>query len=421
MLSANPLQPRDLAALAATELFRDAPAETLALVLEHASVRDLAAGEILLSPALPNQHIYLLLAGALALRFDSPQAPEVRELLPGVSVGEMSIIDDAPPSAYVIAKVASRVFPIHRDLLQRLIAGSNPVARNLLRLMSQWLKANTRHIAADQNQIRRLTATIREVSAQGLDQRIPTTGEERDFAELIGVFNEMLERLERSFKQAARFSGDAAHELRTPLTILQGRLEQALHAVPSGSAMQVQLAGILDEVRRLSSISQKLLLLAQADGGRLSLRRERCDLSAALRDLAEDARMLAPELRVDTAIAPGLAVAADGGLLRQALHNLIGNAIKYNLADGWLRIDAAATDAGIKVRVANASLGIAAADRALIFERFHRTETARSRGIAGSGLGLGLAREIARAHGGELTLDDSAAGETVFSLTLPSP
>ncbi|MBI4984722.1 MAG: cyclic nucleotide-binding domain-containing protein [Rhodocyclales bacterium] len=421
MPPASPFQPRDLAALAATELFRDASAETLALVREHASVRDLAAGEILLSPALPNQHIYLLLAGALALRFDSPQAPEVRELLPGVSVGEMSIIDDAPPSAYVIAKVASRVFPIHRDLLQRLIAGSNPVARNLLRLMSQWLKANTRHIAADQNQIRRLTATIREVSAQGLDQRIPTTGEERDFAELIGVFNEMLERLERSFKQAARFSGDAAHELRTPLTILQGRLEQALHAVPSGSAMQVQLAGILDEVRRLSSISQKLLLLAQADGGRLSLRRERCDLTAALRDLAEDARMLAPALRVDTAIAPGLAVAADGGLLRQALHNLIGNAIKYNLADGWLRIDAAATDAGIKVRVANASLGIAAADRALIFERFHRTEAARSRGIAGSGLGLGLAREIARAHGGELTLDDSAGGETVFSLTLPSP
>lgn len=421
MPPASPFQPRDLAALAATELFRDASAETLALVREHASVRDLAAGEILLSPTLPNQHIYLLLAGALALRFDSPQAPEVRELLPGVSVGEMSIIDDAPPSAYVIAKVASRVFPIHRDLLQRLIAGSNPVARNLLRLMSQWLKANTRHIAADQNQIRRLTATIREVSAQGLDQRIPTTGEERDFAELIGVFNEMLERLERSFKQAARFSGDAAHELRTPLTILQGRLEQALHAVPSGSAMQVQLAGILDEVRRLSSISQKLLLLAQADGGRLSLRRERCDLTAALRDLAEDARMLAPALRVDTAIAPGLAVAADGGLLRQALHNLIGNAIKYNLADGWLRIDAAATDAGIKVRVANASLGIAAADRALIFERFHRTEAARSRGIAGSGLGLGLAREIARAHGGELTLDDSAGGETVFSLTLPSP
>ncbi|GEM_PF-6350888 len=409
-----------VAALAASELFRDAPAEVFAQVLRHAEPRELAPGEILLSPDRSNQHVYLLLSGALALRFDSPQAPEVRELLPGVSVGEMSIIDASPPSAYVTAKVASRVFPIHRDLLLQLIAGSNPVARNLLRLMSQWLKANTRHIADDQSQIQRLTATIRRVTAQGLDQRIPATGEERDFAELIGVFNDMLERLERSFRQASRFSGDAAHELRTPLTILQGRIEQAMHQVEAGSAMQVTLSGVLDEVRRLSSISQKLLLLAQADAGRLSLHRVRCDLSAALADLAEDARMLAPTLQVDEAIASGIMVAADADLLRQALHNLVGNAIKYNLPDGWIRIDASVSARRVTVSVANASHDIAAADRSLIFERFHRADPARSRGIEGFGLGLGLAREIVRAHGGDLTLDDSPAGETRFSLTLPA-
>lgn len=405
--------------LAATELFRDAPAGVLERILAHAAPLELAPGDILLSPRRANQHVYVLLAGALALRFDAPDAPEVRELAPGVSVGEMSIIDDAPPSAYVTAKVASRVFPIHRDLIQELIGGANPVARNLLRLMSQWINANTRHIAADQSQIRRLTGTILHVTAAGLDQRIPATGEERDFAELIGVFNNMLERLERSFRQASRFSGDAAHELRTPLTILQGRVEQAMQLAGDGSAMQATLAGILDEVRRLSAISSKLLLLSQADAGRLSLHRERVDLSAALRDLAEDARMLAPQLAVDEDIAPGIVVAADAGLLRQALHNLISNAVKYNQPGGWIRIAAIASAPCATVEVANASCGIPEADRALIFERFHRADPARGRGIEGFGLGLSLAREIARAHGGDLALADGVAQEARFVLTLP--
>lgn len=410
----------DLTVLAATELLRDAPEEVLRRVAAHSQLRDLAAGEILLSPQCANHHVYLLLAGSLSLRFDSPQAPEVRELLPGVAVGEMSVIDDAPPSAYVTAKVASRVYPIHRDLVQQLIAGDNPVARNLLRLMSQWLKANTRHIADDQSQIRRLTGLVRRVTAQGLDRRIPTTGEERDFAELIGVFNDMLERLERSFRQASRFSGDAAHELRTPLTILQGRIEQAMQLVPDGSTLQELLSGILDEVRRLSSITRKLLLLAQADAGRMSLQRERFDLATVLDDLIEDTRMLAPDLAVAAAVAPDLVVAADAALLRQVLHNLVGNAIKYNLPDGWLRIDARSAAGRVTVDVANASHGIAEPDRALIFERFHRADPARSRGIEGFGLGLSLAREIARAHGGELVLMDDAAGATCFRLTLPA-
>lgn len=145
------------AELAQTELFRDVPEPMLRMVVEQSAPRDLAAGEVLLSPDRPNHHVYLLLSGTLGLHFDSLQSPEIRELSPGVSVGEMSIIDDTHPSAYVVAKEASRVFPIHRDLLQRLVADANPVARNLLRLMSQWMKANTRRIVQDRTQIWELT------------------------------------------------------------------------------------------------------------------------------------------------------------------------------------------------------------------------------------------------------------------------
>lgn len=143
--------------LAQTELFRDVPHTILQHVTEYAAPRELAPGEVLLSPEHENQHVYLLLSGTLSLRFGSKDSPEIRELTQGVSVGEMSIIDNTPPSAYVIAKEASRVFPLHRDLLFHLVSDTNPVAGNLLRLLTQWMRVNTRRIVQDREQIRELT------------------------------------------------------------------------------------------------------------------------------------------------------------------------------------------------------------------------------------------------------------------------
>lgn len=407
----------DAVALATSELFRDVPAEIVDQVLAECALRQLARGDVLLSPTASNEHVYLLLSGSLGLHFESPTAPEVRTLGPGVAVGEMSVIDDAPPSAYVIAKEASRVLPIHRQVIDRLVTAGNPLARNLLRLMAGWIKANTRRIATDQSQVERLTATIRRVTAQGLDQRVPYRPETREFAQLIHVFNEMLERLERSFCQASRFSADAAHELKTPLAILQGRIEQAIHHEEAASPAQAMLADILDEVRRLSAITRKLLLLAQADAGRLRLNLAPFDLSAALAEQLEDIQLLAPDLPVTARIAAALIFPADADLMGQLLRNLVGNAVKYNRADGWLAIEAWRQDGGIALRVANAATE--AIDGTRIFERFYRSDDARGRRIEGSGLGLSLAREIARAHGGELKLAATPAGEVGFVLSLP--
>ena len=119
--------------------------------------------------------------------------------------------------------------------------------------------------------VRNLTETVRRVSAAHLDERIALQGEPKELAALIAVFNAMLDRLERSFHQARRFSSDAAHEVKTPLAILQGQLERAIAETEAGSPMQAQLSQILDEVQRLASISRKLLLLSQADAGRLAM------------------------------------------------------------------------------------------------------------------------------------------------------
>jgi signal transduction histidine kinase len=267
--------------------------------------------------------------------------------------------------------------------------------------------------------IGRLTIAIRNVTVQGLDRRVPDGATDIEFVELIFVFNQMLERLERSFKQASRFSGDAAHELKTPLAILQGQLERALHQVESGSEVQQTLSNLLDEVRRLSEITRKLLLLSHADAGRMGLHLVEVNMSALLSEIAEDMELLAPHLDVQMAIAPNLYIKGDRDLLVQVLQNLVGNAIKYNLPKGWLRLQANCQGKRVIVKIVNSSHDISLRERDRIFERFHRGDSTQIQKIEGSGLGLSLAREIARAHGGDIKLDAAILGQTGFILSLP--
>jgi two-component system, OmpR family, heavy metal sensor histidine kinase CusS len=233
------------------------------------------------------------------------------------------------------------------------------------------------------------------------------------------VFNQTMARLERSFTQTARFSADAAHELKTPLSILQGELERTLQAAAPGSELQQRLSGLLDEVRYLSTIVRKLLLLSLADAGQMRLYKTDVDLSELLIDLASDIELISPDLTVQLEVASGLNIQADRPFLIQVLQNLISNATKYNLPSGWVRIEAEQRDRFVFVRIANRSNDIPASDRLAIFDRFYRGDPARTKQVEGLGLGLSLAREIVYAHGGDLTLDDTPTGETAFTLTLP--
>ncbi|MDQ2097648.1 MAG: ATP-binding protein [Tychonema bourrellyi B0820] len=267
--------------------------------------------------------------------------------------------------------------------------------------------------------IGRLTTAIRNVTVQGLDHRVPIGSTDIEFLELIFVFNQMLERLERSFQQASRFSGDAAHELKTPLAILQGQLERALHQSEPGSEIQQTVSNLLDEVRRLTEITRKLLLLSLADAGRMSLNWVEVNMSALLAEIAEDMELLAPDLEVQMAISPNLFIKGDRDLLVQVLQNLVGNAIKYNLPQGWLKLQAKCQGKRVIVKIVNSSQDISLSEGDRIFDRFHRGDSTQTQKIEGSGLGLSLAREIARAHGGDIKLDAAILGQTGFILSLP--
>lgn len=264
-----------------------------------------------------------------------------------------------------------------------------------------------------------LTQTAERVTAHGLDQRIPAMTSDDEFHRLIVVFNAMLDRLEKSFTQATRFSADASHELKTPLARLQVELEQAVQNAPTGSPQQEVFSSLLDEVSRLKAIVQKLLLLSLADAGRLQLQREPVHLTRLLEDVIEDCRLQAPQLTVEQNLTPDVQVNADADLLEQALQNLASNAIKYNRENGRVRFELLRQVESVLMRVANTGPGIPAADCGRIFERFYRADKSRSARVEGTGLGLSLAREIARAHGGELALGASDDGLTTFVLRLP--
>ena len=267
--------------------------------------------------------------------------------------------------------------------------------------------------------VNRLRDAMKAVTPQGLDTRLPDTGEDLEFKELIAAYNTMLARLERSFQQASRFSANAAHELKTPLTILRGRLEQ-LRSSSGNNALQADLAQLQDEVSRLSAITRKLLLLSQADAGRIELSLAPLDMSELLELLAADARMLAPDRVLNVQIERGLLIQGDAVLIRQLLNNLLSNALRYTPGGGTIVMQARRVTTGIEIRVNNSCLPLSATDRTHFFERFYRADAARNRQHDGNGLGLSLALEIAKAHGGTLALLPGPATEVSLLLKLPN-
>jgi two-component system, OmpR family, heavy metal sensor histidine kinase CusS len=264
-----------------------------------------------------------------------------------------------------------------------------------------------------------ITRTAEGITGRALDQRVPEVRGDNELSRLAGVINLMLDRLEKNFHQAVRFSADAAHELQTPLTVLQGELEDAVQHAAVGSEEQRRYSDLLEEVHQLKAIVQKLLILARADAGRLELRLETTDLSAMVESAAEDADAMAPHLTIEKDVVPGVMVKADRDLMGQVIRNLTSNAVKYNREKGLIRFRVSIGHNEALLAISNTGDPIPEEDREKIFERFYRVDQSRSRKVAGAGLGLSIAREIIHAHGGNLFLDLNSGDMISFTLSLP--
>ncbi|HRJ47090.1 MAG TPA: ATP-binding protein [Opitutaceae bacterium] len=265
-----------------------------------------------------------------------------------------------------------------------------------------------------------LTEKVEAIGPHELDRRVPAPEAEDELRRLAVVFNAMLARLERAFAQARNFAGDASHELRTPLTIMRGELETLLRAPGLTADTRGRLVSLQEEIARLDRITEHLLQLARFDAGQGLGRRRPVDFSALVAETAEDAELLAAarEVRLETALEPGLRIEGDADHLRRLLLNLLDNATRHNHPGGYVRCALFAEAGALRLTITNSGRPIPPTERERLFERFYRAERDGAR-EGGHGLGLALSRQIARAHGGELRLGDAGAGEVTFELVLP--
>ncbi|RYD62968.1 MAG: HAMP domain-containing protein, partial [Verrucomicrobiaceae bacterium] len=175
-----------------------------------------------------------------------------------------------------------------------------------------------------------IVTAAEQIDRHGLGTRLPESDAHDEIGRLTSVFNAMLARLERAFQQNTRFTANASHELRTPLTILRGEIEGALQQTHGSTVSADILSELLEQVQRVSDITEKLLLLTNADAGRLMLEKTPVNLSNLCAGLLEDAEILgaANEITIDARVQSGVTVQADGHAISRVLLNLIDNAIK---------------------------------------------------------------------------------------------
>ena len=266
-----------------------------------------------------------------------------------------------------------------------------------------------------------IAAQAETISVSDLHQRLPASSSQDEIAHLTSVLNGMFDRLQRSFDQVARFTSDASHELKTPLALMRAEAESALNAPNSAPDQRELCANVIKQCLQLSQIVDGLLFLSRADNRHLALEQETVDLTSLVRELREDAEILALPLNLalQCNLPSELRVRGDRRLLSRALMNLIDNAIKYNRAGGAVVISALVHRETAVLTIRNNGDGIFGEAKEKVFDRFYRGDSLSGDVAAGHGLGLSIAREIARAHNGDVTLLRSDRQWTEFCMTLP--
>ena len=269
--------------------------------------------------------------------------------------------------------------------------------------------------------LKQMAQTADEITEQALGRRLPVPNPKDEIGQLAGAFNRLFARLGRAFDSQRRFSSDASHELRTPLTVLQGKLELALRKERSSEEYRQVIASSLRQSQRLAQLVKRLLLLARADSGKLLVEQkvvrldELClDACDQMADVAERKKIQLSRSRCDALELPG-----DEDLLRQAVLNLLDNAIKYTPEGGTVAVSLCRVDGHAQLNVRDSGVGIPKDELPHIFERFYRVDKARSKHVPGTGLGLSIVKEIVGAHGGSISVASELAQGTIVTVLLP--
>ena len=283
-----------------------------------------------------------------------------------------------------------------------------------------------------------ITQTARVITSQNLNQRITPPKVKDEISRLIETFNEMISRLDQSFRQIKQFSSDASHELKTPLTILKGEVEVTLRKERIPQEYQQTLKSNLEEINRMSQIVEDLLLLSRADTGEVRLNIEDINLTEILNEVLTQMDRLAQSKGLYLSTSnhhQDIHIFGDALRIRELFINLIENGIKYTEEGGSIHItlqkentppvrsqsdwEGGEKNGFIKVIISDTGIGIAKEDQERIFSRFFRVDKARSRERGGSGLGLSICKWIVEAHQGEILVESELGKGSSFIVKLP--
>lgn len=266
-----------------------------------------------------------------------------------------------------------------------------------------------------------ITLAAQRIAAGDLTQRLTVPPSSDEVGRLAVTFNEMIARLEASFRQIRQFTTDASHELRTPLTVMKGETELALRRPRSAEDYRLVLESSLEEIDRMTRIVDELLFLSRADLGEVKLESVPVRLDTLVEDIHRQATLLGQEqgVQVTLGTVTPATVRGDELRLRELLLNLVDNAIKYSQPGGKVEISLVTEGNTACLSVLDHGIGIPPEAQARIFDRFYRTDAARAHAKKGTGLGLSICKWIAEAHHGRIEVQSTEGEGSQFSVVLP--
>lgn len=265
-----------------------------------------------------------------------------------------------------------------------------------------------------------MVAEANRITADDLSRRLPVPNPHDELGRLASVFNVTLDRLEGSFDALDRFVADASHELRTPLTTLRSVGEVGLRRGRTVEEYREIIGSMLEEAQRLQLLIQRLLELASAEGGAAAVQRAEIKVDSYVTSCVNELGVLAEFKNQQIAVdAEPCAVSTDAVIFRQALQNLVDNAIKYSPPNATIRVLVRQADGQVNVAVTDEGPGISPENRAHLMQRFFRPDRGRGRNSGGFGLGLSITKAYMRVLGGTLEYEPATPTGSTFRLRLP--
>lgn len=269
--------------------------------------------------------------------------------------------------------------------------------------------------------VRELTGVAQRITASRLDDRLPRSTLPMELVDLATAFNDMLSRLEGSFRRLSEFSQDLAHELRTPIGNMMAQTQVALARSRTPDEYREVLYSNCEEFERLARMISDMLFLAQADNGLMVPRSETVDLANEVRELFEFYDALAEDRGVGMTLAGDGTVRGERLMIRRAIGNLLSNALNHTPRGGSVTVRIGPEKRGqVRLAVENPGDGIPAEHLSRVFDRFYRVDPSRQRLTEGAGLGLAITKSIVTAHHGSVQAY-SSGGLTRFELLFPAP